>query len=98
MGLQECENSMPGFKNKKPKTGFSRPQASAGIVVDREWRDVYPQDVVEGDIIAGFGVVRWTTGHADCRNQVYLEAGFPDAKEYFLDNNILVKAFVRKDN
>lgn len=89
---------MPGFKNKKPRTGFSRPQATAGVVVDREWRDTIPEDLREGDIVAGLGVVTETSAQVDCQDQVWIMAGLPESKEYFLDNDIQVKAFVRKDS
>lgn len=89
---------MAGFKNKPPKTGFNRPQATAGEVVDREWRDVLPESLCIGDIVAGCGVVVETSGMADCRDQVWIMAGMPDCKDYFIDKDLLVKAFVRKDS
>jgi hypothetical protein len=89
---------MAGFKNKAPRTGFNRPTATAGVVVDRVWKDVYPEALAVGDIVAGLGAVTDIIATADCRNQVWLEAGLPTAKEYFLDNDVLVKAFVRKDS
>lgn len=87
---------MGKFKNKKPRTGFSRPQAVAGEVVDREWKDVYPQFLQVGDIVAGKGVIVYHS--LTCRNEVYVEAGIPDSKEYHLPAKEKVKAFVKKGN
>jgi hypothetical protein len=88
---------MAGFKSKKPRTGFSRPTASGGEVVDRQWRDVYPEDLQEGDLVAGMGVITFLIPATNCSDEIYVEAGLPESKDYFLPNDVKVKAFVRKD-
>jgi hypothetical protein len=89
---------MAGFKNKKAKTGFNRPQATAGVVVDRVWKDVHPETLQVGDIVAGYGLVVEASGMPDCQDQVWILAGVPEAEDYFIDKDMLVKAFVRKDS
>lgn len=86
---------MGNFKSKKPRTGFNRPQASGGPV-DRCWKEVYPGDLVKDDILAGMGLVVYVTPHEDCRDQIMVEAGSPESKDYFLPKDVKVKAFVRK--
>jgi hypothetical protein len=60
------------------------------------WKDVYPEALQIGDILAGCGVVVEAAGMPDCRDQVWISAGSPEAKDYFIDKDLLVKAFVRK--
>jgi hypothetical protein len=85
---------MAGFKSKKPKTGFNRPQATAGQAVSREWKDVPANSLEPGDIIAGLGIV--TEVASIIRPFVHVTAGHPEKKTHKLQNTSLVKAFVRK--
>jgi hypothetical protein len=89
---------MAGFKNKKPRTGFNRPQATAGVVVDREWRNVYPEELKVGDIVANLGVVTDILPFPDCSGEIFVAAGLPESKDYWLAQDKTVKAFVRKAN
>ena len=89
---------MAGFKNKKARTGFNRPVAEAGVEVNREWKHVLPEKVQVGDILSGKGKVVETIGEADCQDQVWILAGYPEAVDYFLDKDVPVFAFVRKDS
>lgn len=87
---------MAGFKSKKPRTGFNRPQASAGVVVDRVWKDVVPTELVVDDLVAGLGVVVDIEPIPNCQDEVWILAGVPTSKEFFLPSAGKVKAFVRK--
>lgn len=89
---------MAGFKSKKPRTGFNRPSAVAGQTVDRVWKKVLPTELAIQDTVAGLGVVTDIIAEVDCSGQVWLEAGIPVSKEYFVDASTYVKAFVRKDS
>ena len=86
---------MAGFKNKKTIPQFIRPATSADTV-DRVWKDVFPTELSIGDIIPGIGVLVDIIAKSDCSGQVWLEAGIPESKDYFLDSAVLVKAFVKK--
>jgi hypothetical protein len=87
---------MGQFKSKAPRTGFNRPTSTASEPVDREWRDVYAKDLVEGDIVAGKGLI--TEAIRNIRPFVLIEAGHPNALQYKLYELDIVKAFVRKDS
>jgi len=89
---------MAGFKAKKaklpngarPSVDFDRTHA------DREWKDVKAHQLDIDDIVAGMGVVLFVG--TTCRDEIVIEAGKPDSKDYFLDRDQVVKAFVKKEN
>jgi hypothetical protein len=83
---------MGNFKSKKPRTGFNRPLATGGQV-DRSWQDVYPEHITVDDILAGIGIIISIVWAEDNTSVL---AGIPDSKEYYLPNDIKVKAFTRK--
>lgn len=85
---------MGKLKNKAPRTGYTAPTSIMSQDVDREWKDVYPDTLEPGDIVAGMGAV--LSAIPDCRNDVCIEAGQPESKEYFIDKTVKVKAFVKK--
>lgn len=88
---------MAGFKNKAVRPDLSRPVADLDRTgITREWRDVEAQDLAEGDIVAGFGVVVST--QPTCRDEVALEVGKPNANMLWLNKTDIVKAFVKKGN
>jgi hypothetical protein len=87
---------MGQFKTKKARTGYTPPTSVISQDIDRHWQDVYPEFLREGDLLAGKGVIVYHS--LTCRDEVYVEAGIPDSKEYLLDKNIKVKAFVKKGN
>jgi hypothetical protein len=94
MDLQEV--SMPaGFRNKTVKPDLSRPKVDLDRTgVTREWRDVEVQDLVQGDTVAGMGVVVSTT--PTCRGEIVLEVGLPATKTHFINESDILKAFVKK--
>lgn len=83
---------MGKFKNKKPRTGFNRPQANLGSDVKREWKNTKVRDLQVDDIIAGMGVVK--TSVETCDGQWYIEAG--ESTDDFFDPEMGLLAFVRK--
>lgn len=85
---------MAQFKNRKPKTGYSRPQATAGQEVTRHWQNTKVRDLQENDIIAGMGVVK--TIFESCDGTWYIEAG--EATEDFFEADLGLLAFVKKGN
>lgn len=87
---------MSGFKAKKPRLGYTAPSSIITQNVDREWRDVYPESLQVGDLVAEKGMIIYHS--LTCRNEVYIEAGVPESKEFYLDKDTKVKAFVRKVN
>lgn len=87
---------MAGFKSKKPRTGYTAPEAKMSQNVDREWKDVYPDELVVGDLLAGKGLI--TDKHITCRDEILITAGVPNGTEYDLPKDVKVKAFIRKAN
>lgn len=94
--MRRWEQKMGRFKSKKPRTGYVVPVSIMSQDIDREWKDVYPQFLQVGDIVAGKGVITYHS--LTCRNEVYIEAGIPESKEYILPADDTVKAFVKKGN
>jgi hypothetical protein len=86
---------MGHFKAKPPKTGFNRPTATGSSGIDRVWKTVPIRDLVEGDIIAGMGIVKYVA--PTCRaDEYYLEAG--EVVDEIFDAEEQVFAFVRKES
>lgn len=92
MALQE--DLMGKLVNRKAKVDLSRPSVDL-TPTKRVWKDIQAQYLLEGDIVSGMGVVLVST--ITCQGQVYIEAGLPESKEYFLKKQDFVKAFVKKD-
>lgn len=87
---------MGKFKSKAPRTGYTAPSSVMTQDVDREWKDVYPDTLQKDDIVAGLGKVTEIENYLTCRNEVVISAGIPESKEYFLEADSKVKAFVKK--
>lgn len=85
---------MGRLKNKKANPSFTRPTISLGNGGVREWREVKVIELVEGDIIAQSGTVKLIM--RTCGEEYYIQAG--QDNELFLGPEIIVLAFVRKDN
>jgi hypothetical protein len=87
---------MAGFKSKKARTGYVTPESKMSQDVDREWKDVYPDELAVGDILAGKGLI--TMKDITCQDDIFIMAGVPDSNTYDLPKNVKVKAFIRKAN
>jgi hypothetical protein len=86
-----------GFKNKKVKPDLSRPSVDLDRTgITREWRDVEVQDLLEGDIVAGMGVVVWL--QPTCDGEMVIEAGLPETVTYYITSPAKVLAFVKKES
>lgn len=83
---------MGRFKNKKPRTGFSRPQSVMSSDVQREWKSVQVKDLQIDDIVAGMGVVVFCA--ETCDGEWYVQAG--ESTDDFFSPDKSVLAFVRK--
>jgi hypothetical protein len=83
---------MGRFKNKKPRTGFSRPQSTISSGEKRIWKNTKVKDLQKDDIIAGMGVVKQI--FESCDGTWYIEAGESTADCFDPDLGFL--AFVRK--
>jgi len=88
---------MAGFKSRRTRPDGSRPSVDWDRThSDREWRDIEAQYLDKDDIVAGMGVILYVG--ETCRDEVAIEAGKPESKDYFLGKTEIVKAFVKKEN
>jgi hypothetical protein len=94
MDLQEV--SMAGLKNKKARVDLSRPSIDLDRTSSpREWRDVSVLKLDRGDIVAGMGLI--IDLQPTCRAEILIVAGVPERKEYWVADDAIVKAFVKKE-
>jgi hypothetical protein len=88
---------MGKLKNKVVKPTLNRPSIDLDRTHSpRVWKDVEAQTLDIGDTVAGMGLILYVGN--TCRDEVSIEAGIPDAKDYFLNKTDIVKAFVKKEN
>jgi hypothetical protein len=88
---------MGRLKSKKSVPAFNKPRIEVGGSINREWRQTSAIDLVEGDTIAGAGLVVKATVAYD-PYKVVVHAGYPESKMWVYNAWDEVLAFVRKDN
>jgi hypothetical protein len=85
---------MGHFKSKKAVPSFNKPSTNLNTEHNKEWRSALPNELSEGDILAGSGVIKAI--FESCDGTWYIEAG--DSTEDFFSNNVALYAFTRKVN
>ena len=92
-----------GRPSKKIPAPFKRPVISlsgVGDKLEKDWQWVSPTHLVEGDILAGHGLVCSYDDELDSvlhRIYVVLQVGFPESRIIRLPEDELVFAFTAKD-
>ena len=85
---------MGRLKNKKTLPVFNKPSTELNSNHGRVWKNVPVQDLQEGDIVAGKGVVLSVASTEN--EQIALETGYPEPKREVFDLWTTFHAFVKE--
>jgi hypothetical protein len=85
---------MAGFKTKNPRLGWTQSSTNLNSEHGKVWRNVRADELEAGDIVANYGAVIYT--QVTCRDEINLELGYPETKEYTFPKDTIFFAFVKK--
>jgi hypothetical protein len=85
---------MGNLKNKKTIPTFTKPSTSLNSEHGRKWKNIRADQVQEGDLVANLGSVIYT--QETCRDEVMIEAGYPQSREYWFSADEILFAFVQE--
>jgi hypothetical protein len=85
---------MGRLKNKKTLPVFKKPSATLSSEHGKAWQNVRADQLEVGDIVANLGAVIYT--QVTCRDEILIEAGYPQSREFWYRSDELVYAFTKK--
>lgn len=85
---------MGRLKNKKTLPVFKKPSTELNSNHGRVWKNVRADQLEVDDIVANLGVVIYT--QPTCRDEVMIEAGYPQSREFYFPADEILFAFVKE--
>ncbi len=85
---------MGRLKNKKTIPVFTKPSISLDAKHGRVWKHIRADELKAGDLVANLGTVLYT--QETCRNEVMVEAGYPQSRQFWFPADEVLFAFVKE--
>lgn len=86
---------MGRLKNKKTLPVFNKPSATLNTEHGKAWQHVRADRLQVGDIVANVGAIIYT--QVTCRDEILIEAGYPQSREFWYAADEILYAFTKKE-